>query len=114
MLILITGPDGSGSARGGGAGDIVQKANDAALLLLRRGHMPLVSSVLTRPIVARADEEGMADETRVSLAERLAAHCDACLRLGGASERADAETALFGQAGKPVYHDVNQVPEETG
>lgn len=124
MLILITGPDDpdpdpiSGKSRPGpsrdaGEGRAVRELNEAALLLLGRGHMPLVSPALARPILACA-REGTAEEARVTLAERLASHCDACLRLGGGSARADAEIALFEQAGKPVYHEVDQVPEETG
>ena len=44
-------------------------------------------------------------------AERLLQHCDAVLRLPGASTGADQDVAIARKRGLPVYFDVEQIPD---
>lgn len=43
-------------------------------------------------------------------AERLLEHCDAVLRLPGASTGADQDVAIARRRGIPVYHRLDEVP----
>ena len=43
-------------------------------------------------------------------AERLLQHCDAVLRLPGASAGADNDVRLAVERGLPVFHDVADIP----
>ena len=43
-------------------------------------------------------------------ADRLLRHCDAVLRLPGASTGADNDVRLATERGLPVYHDVAEIP----
>ena len=44
------------------------------------------------------------------VAERLLQHCDAVLRLPGASKGADEDVRLARERGLPVYFDISEVP----
>ena len=43
-------------------------------------------------------------------ADRLLHHCDAVLRLPGASTGADQDVRIATERGLPVYHDVEEIP----
>lgn len=113
MLILISGPYTTGAKTEADRKANVQALNRAALAVFRQGHTPIIAANLAVPMAEVADD-GAIDVLMTSLTEQLADHCDACLRIGGESERADSEAALFETSGKPVYRAVDQVPEETG
>lgn len=81
--------------------------NQAALAVFRRGHVPVIGVNMALPVIAAG---GDFDEVMMPLSLALAARCDACLRVGGASAGADAEVAWFRDRGLPIWHLVEQVP----
>lgn len=115
MLILIAGPYRSGT------GDDPQKmaANlerleSAAVPLFRAGHIPMIGEWVALPLGRQAGSKGagdpLYDEFAYPVAERLLQHCDAVLRLPGASKGADQDVALARSRGLPVYFDLSEVP----
>lgn len=115
MMILIAGPYRSGT------GDDPQKlaanvvAMEAfALPLFRAGHVPVVGEWLALPLVALAGSRQVGDaafdEIFHPIAERLLAHCDAVLRVGGASQGADLMVEVARQRGLRVFETLAEVP----
>ena len=52
----------------------------------------------------------LAEQVMYPTAQRLLAHCDAVLRLPGASTGADQDVAIARERGLPVYHRLEDVP----
>ncbi len=115
FMILVAGPYRSGTgddpaliARN------MQAMNEAALAVFRAGHLPVAGEWFALPLIETAGSVGMGDPTWDAIfhpvAERIAARCDACLRIGGASAGADAMAAIFEQAGRPVFRDAGELP----
>ena len=71
---------------------------EAALVLFRRGHLPVTGEALALPLAALAGStrvgDAAFDEVFHPIAERLVARCDAVLRIGGASAGADEMVAI--------------------
>ena len=115
MMILIAGPYRSGTGD-----DPVLMANNVrameafALQLFRVGHVPIVGEWLALPLVALAGSERVGDEAFNEIfhpiAERLLQHCDAVLRVGGASAGADLMVSVAQERGLAIYHDLDEVP----
>ncbi|MDJ1158568.1 DUF4406 domain-containing protein [Chelatococcus sp. SYSU_G07232] len=116
MLILVAGPYRSGT------GDDplliernMRSMNEAALALFHRGHVPVTGEALALPLIdlagSRAVGDAIFDEIFHPLAERLVRRCDACLRIGGRSQGADAMVRIARDAGRPVFHGLDAVPE---
>jgi hypothetical protein len=116
-MILVAGPYRSGTD--GDPARIqanVEAMTVASLALWRRGHLPVMGEWFALPLIeaARADGVAAADadaEIFHPIAERLLERCDACLRIGGASEGADRMVRVARELGKTVYHDLDEVPE---
>jgi hypothetical protein len=115
LLILIAGPYRSGTgddpallARN------LRRLEEAAWPLFRAGHLPMIGEWVALPVLASAGASGVTDpiaeEVLYPTAERLLQHCDAVLRLPGASRGADQDVAIAEQRGLPVYHRVEDVP----
>lgn len=115
LLILIAGPYRSGT------GDDPEKlaANlrlmeSHALPLLRAGHVPIVGEWLALPLAALAGSERVGDAAFEQVfhpfAERLLEHCDAVLRVGGASAGADLMVRVAEERGLRVFRDPAEVP----
>jgi len=118
LLVLVAGPYRSGT------GDDPQliRANvrameEAAFRVYQIGHLPVLGEWLALPLIAQAGSRRMGDGAWQALfhpvAERLARRCDACLRIGGYSEGADQMVAIFLEARRPVYRDVEELPALT-
>jgi hypothetical protein len=114
-LILVAGPYRSGT----GDDPDRMKANvkameELALPLFRAGHLPAVGEWLALPLIERAGSRRVGDaafdEIFHPIAERLVAHCDAILRVGGPSAGADEMVRLAKDQGRAVYHRVEDVP----
>jgi hypothetical protein len=92
----------------------VEAMTDTALRLYRMGHLPVMGEWFALPLIEHAgsNEVGDAIFTEIfhPIARRLVAKCDACLRIGGASQGADEMVALAWQHGKPVYTSLDEVP----
>jgi hypothetical protein len=115
LMILIAGPYRSGT----GDDPALIAANmhrmeEAALALFRAGHLPVAGEWFALPLIRTAGSARMGDavwdEIFHPVAERIAARCDGCLRIGGASTGADAMTAIFRAGGRPVWHSLDEIP----
>lgn len=115
MMILVAGPYRSGT------GDDPEKlaANVRnleayALPLFRAGHLPIVGEWLALPLVALAGSlrigDGPFDEVFHPIAERLLEHCDAVLRVGGASQGADLMVKVAEDHSLRVFRALRDVP----
>ena len=115
LMILVAGPYRSGT------GDDptriaanLHAMQAAALQLFRAGHVPLTGEALALPLIELAGSREIGDavfnEVFHPLARRLVARCDACLRVGGASQGADEMVALAQAHGAAIYHRLEDVP----
>lgn len=106
MLVMISGPVSAES-------DDIRMENRARLNrvaaeVLRRGHIPLVAVNAAVPVV---EEAGVADkyEATMMICEALAERCDAILLIGE-SNGACREVEVLQRCGRPVFHDLNELP----
>ena len=114
-LILVAGPYRSGTGDDPAKMAANVRLMEAyALPLFRAGYVPVVGEWLALPLVALAGStrpgDAAYDEIFHPIAERLVAHCDGILRVGGASEGADLMVRLARERGLAVYHRLREVP----
>ena len=114
-MVLVAGPYRSGT------GDDPEKmaanvrAMEAyALPLFRAGHIPVLGEWFALPLVHLAGSRQVGDaafnEIFHPIAERLLAHCDAVLRVGGASQGADLMVRVAQERGLAVYYTLREIP----
>ena len=76
--------------------------------------MPLVGEWLALPLVTLAGSRQVGDaafeEVFHPIAERLLTHCDAVLRVGGASRGADLMVRIAQERGLAVFASLSEVP----
>ena len=115
MMVLIAGPYRSGT--GDDPAPIaanVAAMEACALPLYERGHVPVLGEWLALPLVQAAGSQAIGDAVYDALfhphCERLLGHCDAVLRIGGASAGADWMVAAAAARGLLVYHDLADIP----
>jgi hypothetical protein len=113
-MILVAGPYRSGTD---GDPARIQANVDAmtstALELHRRGHLPVMGEWFALPLIEAAEaagDDGAYESIFHPIAEQVLARCDACLRIGGASEGADRMVATARRLGKAVFTSIAQVP----
>lgn len=115
MLILIAGPYRSGT----GDDPTLMAANltrleQASWPVFRAGHIPMIGEWVALPVLRSAGADGvtdpLAEQVMYPTAQRLLEHCDAVLRLPGASTGADQDVAIAQARGLPVYRSVQDVP----
>ena len=115
LMILVAGPYRSGT------GDDPAKlgANLAAmeafaLPIFRAGHVPVVGEWFALPLCRLAGSTRIGDAAFAEIvhrvAERLLEHCDAVLRVGGASQGADLMVTIAERRKLAVYHRLEDVP----
>jgi hypothetical protein len=115
MMILIAGPYRSGT------GDDPEKmaANlkrleSAAWPIFQRGHVPMIGEWVALPVLEGAGGcpvgGALYDAVLHPTAGRLLQHCDAVLRLDGASAGADNDVRIARVRGIPVYRSVEEIP----
>lgn len=115
LMILIAGPyrSGTGDDPAKLAAN-VRAMEQYALPLFRAGHIPVVGEWLALPLVALAGSRAVGDapfdEIFHPIAERLLAHCDGVLRVGGASAGADLMVAVAREHGLRVFTQLSEVP----
>ena len=115
MMILVAGPYRSGTGD-----DPVKMAQNVhvmeayALPLFRAGHVPVLGEWFALPLVTLAGSRQVGDEPFNEIfhpiAERLLAHCDGVLRVGGASQGADMMVRLGRERGLQVFTRIAEVP----
>ena len=113
-MILIAGPYRSGTGDDPAKMQAnVQLMEAYALPLFRAGHIPVLGEWFALPLVSLAGSRRVGDEAFNEvfhpIAERLLAHCDAVLRVGGASSGADLMVQLAQERGLKVYHRLAEI-----
>jgi nudix-type nucleoside diphosphatase (YffH/AdpP family) len=115
LHVLVAGPYRSGT--GDDPAKIAENLaamNHAALEVYRRGHLPAVGEWYALPLLEAAGSQAMGDAAFEEIfhpsAERLLARCDAVLRIGGASQGADAIVSAARDMGKRVFLDTAELP----
>ena len=115
LQILIAGPYRSGT----GDDPAKMAANVAAmeaqcLPLYAAGHMPVLGEWLALPMLALAGSKQVGDAVYEELfhthCERLLSHCDAVLRIAGASSGADRMVAVARGLGLRIYCSLEEIP----
>jgi hypothetical protein len=115
QMILIAGPYRSGTGDDPAKMHANVRLMEAyALPLFRAGHVPVLGEWFALPLVALAGSHRVGDaafnEIFHPIAERLLAHCDAVLRVGGASQGADLMVRLAEERGLNVYRRLADIP----
>ena len=115
LLILIAGPYRSGTGDDPALmAHNLARLEEAAWPLFRAGHLPMIGEWVALPVLRSAgapDPLGaLAGQVMYPTASRLLAHCDAVLRLPGASTGADQDVAIARERGLPVYWRLEDVP----
>ena len=112
LLILIAGPYRSGTD--GDPARIAQnleRLEEAAAPIHRLGHVPMIGEWVALPILRGMTEADAAGgDVMYETAHRLLQHCDAVLRLPGASAGADKDVEIALERGLPVYHSLDEIP----
>jgi hypothetical protein len=115
LMILVAGPYRSGT----NDDPVKMEANvtamtDIALRLYRAGHLPMVGEWFALPLVEAAGSQQVGDavfnEIFPPIARRILERCDACLRIGGASQGADEMVRLAQAQGKQVFYRLEEIP----
>jgi hypothetical protein len=114
MLILIAGPYRSGTNdepdRLAANLDFLERA---AWPIFKAGHIPMIGEWVALPVM-RGIGSTVGDPASLAVltptAERLLQHCDAVLRLPGASTGADNDVRIATERGLPVYTTTEDIP----
>jgi len=110
MWIMIGGPYGTGAKSAADRAANLQRMNEAALAVFRKGHVPIIGVNLALPVIAAAGGDAASEAAiMMPLSLSLTERCDAFLRIGGPSVGADQEMARFATAGKPVFRSIEEV-----
>jgi hypothetical protein len=115
QMILIAGPYRSGTNDDPAKMSANVHLMEAyALPLFRAGHIPVLGEWFALPLVSLAGSRRVGDdafnEIFHPIAERLLGHCDAVLRVGGASQGADLMVQIANDRGLNVYRRLGDVP----
>ncbi len=114
MMILVAGPYRSGT----NDNPILIEANvkamtDTALALYKMGHIPVLGEWFALPLIEAAGSTQVGDsifnEIFHPIAIKLINHCDAVLRIGGASAGADEMVATGKAMGKKIFYDKSEI-----
>lgn len=115
LMILVAGPYRSGTNdKPELIAANVQQMTDAALRIYRLGHLPVLGEWFALPLIEAAGSTKMGDavfnEIFHPVAVQLIDHCDAVLRIGGASAGADEMVATGRTKGKIIFLDESAIP----
>jgi hypothetical protein len=115
MLILIAGPYRSGTNDDPKL--MQQNLNNlesVALLLFRKGHIPLIGEWVALSLIRLAGSLKPGDEAweeiQYPVAHRLLEKCDAVLRVPGASKGADEDVRVARERGLKIYYRLEDIP----
>jgi len=115
LMILIAGPYRSGTDDDPArlAANLLA-LEEAAWPIFRAGHVPMIGEWVALPVMRGAGSSAVGDPVSEQVlyptAERLLQHCDAVLRLPGASTGADQDVRIARERGLPVYERIEDVP----
>jgi hypothetical protein len=87
---------------------------DVALNIYRMGHLPVLGEWFALPLVEAAGSKETGDaifnEIFHPVAVQLIDHCDAVLRIGGASKGADEMIDTGKAKGKLIFYSQDEIP----
>lgn len=114
LMILVAGPYRSGT---NDDPQLIQKnadaMNETALMLYRRGHLPVLGEWFALPLIETAGSKEMGDavwnELFHPVAIRLISKCDVILRIGGASGGADEMVRIGKEKGKRIVYNLEEI-----
>jgi hypothetical protein len=115
LMILIAGPYRSGTNDDPTKmAENLRRLEQASYPLFKAGHVPMIGEWVALPIWHTAGGERIGDNLYEEIlhptAGRLLQHCDAVLRLEGASKGADNDVKLAKERGIPVYYNLQDIP----
>lgn len=111
LLILIAGPYRSGTD--GDPARIaanLERLEEASAPIFRLGHVPMIGEWVALPVLRNIDATDADGDVMYETAHRLLQHCDAVLRLPGASAGADMDVTIARERDLPVYFSVDEIP----
>lgn len=111
LLILIAGPYRSGTD--GDPARIaanLERLEQASAPIFRLGHVPMIGEWVALPVLRTLEADAVDGDVMYDTAHRLLQHCDAVLRLPGASAGADKDVEIARERGLPVYFSVDEIP----
>lgn len=119
LLILVAGPYRSGTNDNPELiAQNVKAMTDTALELYRKGHMPVLGEWFALPLIEAAGSKEIGDdifnEIFHPIAVKLITHCDAVLRIGGASSGADEMVRVGREKGKLIFSDISEISTLAG
>lgn len=114
LLILVAGPYRSGTNDNPKLIEKnVQAMNNMALELYKMGHMPVLGEWFALPMIEIAGSKKIGDEIFNEIfhpiAVKLISHCDAVLRIGGASTGADEMVNVGKKKNKIIFLDKSEI-----
>jgi hypothetical protein len=119
LMILVAGPYRSGTyddPRLIAAN--VRAMTDAALEIYQIGHLPVLGEWFALPLIEAAGSKKIGDATFNKIfhpvALQLIDHCDAVLRIGGASAGADEMVNTGRAKNKIIFHSIKEIPVVRG
>lgn len=115
LMILVAGPYRSGTNDNS---ELIEKnvkaMTDTALDIYKMGHMPVLGEWFALPLIKAAGSQSIGDdifnEIFHPLAVDLIDHCDAVLRIGGASSGADEMVNTGLKKGEIIFYSREQIP----
>jgi hypothetical protein len=114
MMILIAGPYRSGTNdEPDKLAENLRFLESAAWPIFAAGHVPMIGEWVALPVmngVGSVVGDAVSLTVLTPTAERLLQHCDAVLRLPGASTGADNDVRIARERGIPVYHSLDEIP----
>jgi len=118
LMILVAGPYRSGTNDDPALIEANVKAmTDMALELYRMGHIPVMGEWFALPLIEAAGSmetgDAIFNEIFHPIAVQLIDHCDAVLRIGGASKGADEMVGTGIAKGKIIFYKKEEVPGVT-
>ena len=116
LMILVAGPYRSGTNDDPALiAANVKAMTDTALELYRMGHMPVLGEWFALPLIEAAGSKQVGDEIFNEIfhpvAVQLIDHCDAVLRIGGASKGADEMVNTGRVKNKIIFYKQDDIPK---
>ena len=115
LMILVAGPYRSGTNDNLELiAANVKAMTGTALELYKLGHLPVLGEWFALPLIEAAGSKEVGDqifnEIFHPIAVQLIDHCDAVLRIGGASSGADEMVRAAQDKGKIIFYNKSEIP----
>lgn len=115
LMILVAGPYRSGTNDKPALIEAnVKQMTTVSLELFRKGHLPVMGEWFALPLIEEAGSKQIGDEIFNAIfhpvAVQLIDHCDAVLRIGGASSGADEMIKVGREKGKIIFLNKEDIP----